>query len=178
MRLKGRDVQMCRSLVDEFYTEDSRDFLAAAAQAAGGQVQVLRPPRTIWNQVGMGAASGITLPFPGGWLTIVPETDVAEDTIFGHEAAHIVFGDVPHWTKARSQTRRLILERFFDGDLDLVQFLQAARSGEVESIWRHESGPQEQRAELVGTLFESRRRRPDRYHRDRVDHFFTVRADR
>lgn len=177
MRARGRDARTCRELIAELYSEDAtpNDFLAAAAAAAGGEVSVLRPSHELWSRAGIANATGLTLPFPQGWLTIIPEVDVAEDTIFGHEAAHIVFGDVPHWDNAHPATRTHVTNLLGREPQD---FLVSAASGAVESIWRHDDGPQERRAELLGTLLESRRRRPARYRRDRIDDFFTVRADR
>lgn len=172
------DVRLCRDLVAEIHREGAggEDFLEGAAELAGGVATVLRPPPETWARAMPGTASGLTLPFPGGWLTIVPDGAVAHDTIFGHEAAHIVFGDVPHWDRARPATHAVV--RPLVDTLRLESLVGAATSGRTESVWRHDDSPSESRAELVGTLLASRRLRPLQYVRDRVDGFFAVRGDR
>lgn len=177
-QLHRRDVRLCRQLVTELHDagRTGEEFLRAAGAIAGGRVEVLRPPREMWAQVMPGNITGVTLPYPGGWMTVVPAVRVAESTIFGHEAAHIVFGDVPHWDRARAATRRMVEP--LAASLAPEPLLTAAASGQAESVMRHDDELAERRAELLGALLESRRLRPGDYARDRVDEFFAVRDDR
>lgn len=177
-QVSRRETRMCREVVRELSDEcaTAEDFLRAVGRIAGGSVATLRMDRLTWGAVMPSAVTGLTLPYPGGWLSVVPDSHPAETTIFGHEAAHILFGDIPHWDRARDETRRTV-EPLVE-ELGPEPLLEVVTAGDVESVGRHGDGMAESRAELLGALLESRRMRPEAYARDHIDEFFVVRADR
>jgi hypothetical protein len=177
-QISRRDMRTCREVVHELSDEcaTGEDFLRTVGRLAGGSAAILRMDRQAWLGIMPGAVTGLTLPYPGGWLSIVPDAHVAEATVFGHEAAHILFGDIPHWDRAREETRRTVAPLV--ETLGPEPLLEAVGTGDVESVWRHGDGMVESRAEFLGALLESRLMRPHAYARDHIDDFFFVRDDR
>lgn len=115
--------QRCHELLDALGVQgpsfDEGAFVEAVGRLAGGTVTVARIPELQWKplQVAMqGHVSGLTTSYPGGWAILLPQTALAvESTVLGHEGAHILFGDTPHWDQCTAETRESI--RDLDGDL-------------------------------------------------------------
>lgn len=173
-----RAEEQCHELLDVLRVEgdtlDEGAFLGRVGQVAGGQVNLTRLDDGIWAPLQaamLGHVSGVAMPYPGGWVILLPRTPVAhESTVIGHEAAHIIFGDVPPWDRCSPEYRASVT-RWRDGDpLDPSQMLPRSAL-RVRTDSRREA-----RAERFGALLTARlETRDDRPQAtDRVDQFFQV----
>lgn len=158
MRRSWSDEQKCDQLLDVLCAPgafDEASFLTEVAKFAKGSVVVARLPSTLWRQLQSvleGHASGITAPHPGGWAILMPDEPLAaETTVLGHEAAHIIFGDVPHWDTCSSETQNALAAGFDQGDV-------AELSKVLSSISQRAcaAAPSEARAERLGALLTAR----------------------
>ena len=169
--------QRCHELLDALGVQgssfDEGAFVGAVGRLAGGSVTVARIPETQWKplQVAMhGHVSGLTTAYPGGWAILVPETPLAvESTVFGHEGAHILFGDTPHWDQCSDETREDAI-RDLHGDLGDPGRLLMRSALRTRTDSRREA-----RAERFGALLTARLEgaagpAPE----DRLDRFFHV----
>lgn len=167
--------QRCRELLDVLDvrgpTFDEAAFVSGVGRLAGGDVTVARLPDSSWKplQVAMeGHVSGVTTSYPGGWAILLPEVPLAvESTVIGHEGAHILFGDTPHWDHCSAQAQAEIL-RGFEGDFgDLGSLLPRS------ALRTRTDSRREARAERFGALLTARLEgaagsAPE----DRLDRFF------
>lgn len=158
MRRSWSVEQQCDQLLDVLCGRGAFDeaaFLTEVAKLGSGSVAVARLPSPLWRQLQSvleGHASGITAPHPGGWAILMPDEPLAaETTVLGHEAAHIVFGDVPHWDTCSSETQDALTAGFDHGDVGEL-------SKVLSSISRRTcaAAPSESRAERLGALLTAR----------------------
>lgn len=154
---------------------DEAAFLSQVGRLAGGTVTVARLPDERWDplQVAMhGHVSGIAAPYPGGWVILMPETPVAqESTVVGHEAAHIIYGDTPHWRDCSEETRTSILRGLSGDAIDPDEVLPRS------ALRMRTNSRREAQAERFGALLTARlegaaTRGPDES--DRLNRFFQV----
>ncbi|MBX9244629.1 hypothetical protein ICW40_07375 [Actinotalea ferrariae] len=169
--------QRCHELLDALGVHgpgfDESAFVSAVGRLAGGTVTVARIPQAQWKplQVAMqGHVSGLTTSYPGGWAILLPETPLAvESTVFGHEGAHILFGDTPHWDRCTRETREGTI-RDLDGDLGDPGPLLMRSALRTRTDSRREA-----RAERFGALLTARLEgAAGPIPEDRLDRFFQV----
>jgi len=172
------DEQRCQELLDALDVRggalEEAEFLERVGTFAGGTVRLARLDDQLWAPVQSAMAghmSGIATPYPGGWIILLPENSAAhENTVIGHEAGHILFGDVPHWNRCSAELRRAI-ERWRDeppGDPSQMLPHSALRA--------RTDSRREARAERFGALLTARLELNDTdpAPRDHVDRFFQV----
>ena len=169
--------QRCRELLDALGvsgpTFDEATFVSAVGRLAGGDVTVARLPESLWKplQVAMyGHVSGVTTPYPGGWAILLPEVPLAaESTVIGHESAHILFGDTPHWDHCSAEARQDIL-RGLAGEMGDPGSLLPRSALRTRTDSRREA-----RAERFGALLTARLEgAAGPVPEDRLDRFFQV----
>lgn len=168
--------QRCQELLDALGVDgdtfDEERFLARVGDFAGGKVSLARLDQDLWGHIQdevPGHMSGISTPYPGGWMILLPAQSIAHDsTVIGHEAGHILFGDVPHWERSPDAHRRAV-ENWRDGENgDAVEMLPRSAL-RVRTDSRREA-----RAERFGALLTARLELGHAPPRDPVDRFFQV----
>lgn len=175
-----RTERQCKELLDRLgkavdnFTEAT--FISAIARVAGGAITVARLSMTEWAEiqdVTDGHVTGIATPYPGGWAILLPETTTAADTtVLGHEAAHILFGDVPHWKDCEPSLQVLLTSE--SGHASTIDVLPIRSTLAYRSASSEE---QESRAERFGALLTARvegAAHPGPPNGSRIDEFFTV----